>query len=78
MSDTITCVRCHETRGRMPFKPFQNDLGQQLYDTICGVCWGDWLKRQQQLINHYALNLREPNAKEFLVSAMREFLLGSA
>ena len=51
----------------MGFKPFQNELGQQLFDTICAVCWSDWLKTQQQLINHYALNLLDPGAKQFLI-----------
>lgn len=78
MSTDITCTRCGQTRARMAFKPFQNDLGQQLFDSICGVCWGEWLKRQQQLINHYGLNLREPAAKELLMTSLKEFLLQQA
>lgn len=58
----------------MGFKPFQNELGQQLFDTICSVCWTEWIKMQQQLINHYALNLRDPKAKEFLFRNMEQFL----
>ncbi|HEU4569395.1 MAG TPA: oxidative damage protection protein [Gemmatimonadales bacterium] len=73
--NNITCTRCGETRQRMGFKPFQNELGQQLYDTICAVCWGDWTKTQQQLINHYALNLLDPKAKQFLVEQLRAYLL---
>jgi Fe-S cluster biosynthesis and repair protein YggX len=73
MSDTITCARCGQTAARMAFKPFQNELGQQLYDTICGACWAEWTKRQQQLINHYALDPRTPEARQFLVGAVREF-----
>ena len=73
--NTISCARCGQSRQRMGFKPFQNDLGNQLFDTICVVCWSDWLKTQQQLINHYALNLLDPNSKQFLVEQMRGFLL---
>jgi Fe-S cluster biosynthesis and repair protein YggX len=58
----------------MAFQPFQNDLGRRAYAEICGVCWGEWLKTQQQLINHYGLNLREPTAKEFLFNNMEQFL----
>jgi Fe-S cluster biosynthesis and repair protein YggX len=74
---TIHCVRCSQDRDRMAFKPFQNDLGQRAYDQICGVCWADWLKTQQQLINHYGLNLREAQAKEFLFRNMEQFLFQS-
>ena len=72
--NTITCSRCEQVRPRMGFKPFQNELGQQLYDTICAVCWTEWIKMQQQLINHYGLNLRDPKAKEFLFRNMEQFL----
>jgi Fe-S cluster biosynthesis and repair protein YggX len=60
----------------MSFQPFQNDLGRRAYENICGVCWGEWLKTQQQLINHYGLNLREPQAKEFLFRNMEQHLFG--
>jgi Fe-S cluster biosynthesis and repair protein YggX len=70
----ITCVRCGETRDQMPFRPFQNELGLKVYNEICNVCWSDWLKRQQQLINHYGLNLRDPKSKEMLFTQMNEFL----
>lgn len=73
MSD-ITCMRCGETRARMAFRPFNNETGQRLYDEICGVCWGEWLKTQQQLINHYGLNLRDAEAKDFLMKNMEQFL----
>lgn len=60
----------------MPFRPFQNELGLRAFEKICGVCWGEWLKNQQQLINHYALNLRDPQAKDFLFKQMEQFLFG--
>jgi len=72
----ITCVRCGQTRDQMSFQPFQSDLGRRLFNEICAVCWGQWLGQQQALINHYALNLREPKAKEFLLQQMDEFLFG--
>ncbi len=41
------------------------------------MCWGEWLKYQQQLINHYGLNLREPDARRFLLQQMEQFLFTS-
>ena len=58
----------------MAFQPFQNDLGKRLYEEVCGVCWGEWLKFQQQLINHYGLNLRDAQAKEFLLQQLEAFV----
>lgn len=75
---TITCARCGLTRDQQPFPVFQNDLGRRAFETICADCWGEWLKHQQALINHYALNLRDPKAKEFLFQQMEQFLFTSA
>ena len=61
----------------MAFQPFPTDLGRRVYAQICGVCWADWLRTQQQLINHYTLNLRDPQAKEFLFANMDQFLFGA-
>jgi Fe-S cluster biosynthesis and repair protein YggX len=62
----------------MAFQPFANELGRRAFSEICAVCWGEWLQTQQQLINHYALNLRDPQAKEFLFKQMEQVLFGGA
>jgi Fe-S cluster biosynthesis and repair protein YggX len=75
---TVHCVRCGQERDRMAFQPFANELGRRAFAEICGVCWSEWLRTQQQLINHYALNLRDPQAKEFLFKQMEVFLFEPA
>jgi Fe-S cluster biosynthesis and repair protein YggX len=74
----VTCVRCRQTREAQAFAPFPNELGSRLVREICAVCWGEWLKFQQQLINHYALNLREPKSRQYLLDQMDQFLFTSA
>jgi len=70
----ITCTRCSQTRDQMAFQPFQSDLGRRLYQEICAICWAEWLKSQQQLINHYGLDVRDPKAKQMLLKNMAQFL----
>ena len=74
---TVHCVRCGEERERQTFKPFPNELGTRIFDTICKSCWADWLKSQQQLINHYALIPHQPKSREFLIKNMEQFLFGT-
>jgi Fe-S cluster biosynthesis and repair protein YggX len=74
----ITCRRCGETRAAIPYRPFPTELGARLLGEICNVCWGEWLQLQQQLINHYGLNVREPSAKEFLTDQLEQFLFTNA
>lgn len=54
--------------------PFPDELGQRIHDEICQVCWEDWLQRQMQLINHYALDVRTPDARDFLRRNLEAFL----
>ncbi len=61
----------------MAFRPFNNDIGLRAFNEICADCWGAWLKAQQQLINHYNLDLRDPKSKEFLFKNMETFLFAA-
>ena len=73
---TVHCVRCGRDGERQAFKPFSTPLGQRIYDSICKTCWADWLKTQQQLINHYALVPHQPQAREFLMRNLEQFCFG--
>lgn len=71
---TITCTRCGQERDQIAFQPFPNERGRRIYSEICAVCWAEWLNHQKQLINHYALNLLDPKAKQFLLENMQRYL----
>ena len=70
----IKCTRCGEERAQLPFAPLNNDLGRRVHAEICQVCWAEWLKYQTMLINHYGLNVRDAEAKTFLMENMEKFL----
>jgi len=72
----LTCVRCKQTRERMAAPPFRSELGDRIYDTICQMCWQEWLQHQTAIINHYALDLRDPRAREFLIAQTETYLFG--
>lgn len=74
---TIDCTKCGRTGDRVAFRPFQNDLGLRVYQEICATCWAEWLKHQQALINHYALNVQDAQAKEFLYQNLDQYLFGT-
>jgi Fe-S cluster biosynthesis and repair protein YggX len=73
----IQCVRCGQTRGQIAFAPFNNELGKRIHEQICQECWAQWLKQQTMLINHYGLNVREPEARKFLTEQTERFLFGT-
>jgi Fe-S cluster biosynthesis and repair protein YggX len=57
--------------------PFPGALGQRVVAEICRECWGLWLKQQTMLINHYGLNVMDPQARSFLTKNLEAFLFKS-
>ena len=49
-------------------------MGQRIVAEICKECWGQWLKQQTMLINHYGLNVMDPQARQFLTRNLDAFL----
>jgi Fe-S cluster biosynthesis and repair protein YggX len=73
----VTCIRCTQTREALLAPPFPNELGAKILGSICQVCWKDWLRQQTQIINHYALDLRDPKARQMLMQQTETFLFGA-
>ena len=74
MATTIVCTRSGEERAQLGSAPFPDELGERIHGSICQVCWDEWLQRQMQLINHFALDVRTSQAREFLRRNVEAFL----
>ncbi len=73
---TIACVRCGQQRVQLAAPPLPGDLGGRIYDSICQECWQEWLRYQTAIINHYALDLREAEARQLLTAETEKYLFG--
>ena len=73
----IQCSRCGQNRAGLPYAPLNTDLGRRVQAEICQVCWAEWLKYQTMLINHYGLNVRDPDAKKLLTENLEKFLFST-
>lgn len=74
MPATVVCTRCGQTRDGFERPPFPGAIGARAGEEICQHCWGDWLKQQTMLINHYGLNVMDPQARQFITRNMEAFL----
>ncbi|GAC1652885.1 MAG: hypothetical protein NVS4B3_15460 [Gemmatimonadaceae bacterium] len=70
----ITCARCGKVSVGFERAPFPGPLAARIVSQICRSCWGDWLKQQTMLINHYGLNVMDAQARGFLTKNMEAFL----
>ncbi len=74
MPESVTCARCGQARAGFAKPPFPGQIGARVVEEICTQCWADWLKQQTMLINHYGLNVMDPQARSFLTKNMSAFL----
>jgi Fe-S cluster biosynthesis and repair protein YggX len=74
---TIACARCGKSKDGFDRPPFPGVVGTRILAGTCKDCWGDWLKQQTMLINHYGLNVMDPQARQFLTRNMEAFLFKS-
>jgi Fe-S cluster biosynthesis and repair protein YggX len=77
MPATVTCARCGQTREGFEKPPFPGPVGARIVEGICQQCWAEWVRQQMMLINHYGLNLMDPQARGFLTKQMKAFLFGA-
>ena len=76
-AETTAC-RNHpdEPRPQLERPPFRSELGERIRREICADCWREWLQHQALLINHFGLNPRRAEARDFLYGQVRAVLLG--
>lgn len=73
-------VNCKKMKAELPgldFVPFDDELGERIYDTISAEGWRQWIEHSKKLINEYRLDLVTPEAFSFLHKACDEFLFGN-
>ncbi len=70
----VTCRRCGNTRAGFEKAPFPGAIGARILEGTCQECWEEWKKQQTMLINHYGLNVMDPQARKFLTQNMEAFL----
>ncbi|HVZ77022.1 MAG TPA: oxidative damage protection protein [Gemmatimonadaceae bacterium] len=70
----LTCVHCGERKPGFDRAPFPGPIGARIVAEVCQDCWAQWLRQQTMLINHYGLNVMDPQARTFLTKNMQAFL----
>jgi Fe-S cluster biosynthesis and repair protein YggX len=78
---TITLVNCAKIGQELPAleqRPFPGELGERIYEHISKMAWETWQQQATLIINHYGLNMADPQSHEFLMEQMDEFFFGGA
>ena len=57
MSRMVKCVKLGKELPGIAYKPFDNELGQRIYDNVSQEAWKMWLEHSKMIVNEYRLDL---------------------
>ncbi|MBI4770324.1 MAG: oxidative damage protection protein [Chloroflexi bacterium] len=73
---TVHCAKLGRELPGLARPPFPGKLGRRIYENVSQQGWEMWQAQSTILINHYGLNMADPNAQDFLMQQMEEFFFG--
>jgi Fe-S cluster biosynthesis and repair protein YggX len=72
----VMCVKLQKELPGLSEPPFENPLGQRIYESVSQEAWKMWVERMKMIMNEYRLNLANKEAQEFLMQQMEEYFFG--
>jgi Fe-S cluster biosynthesis and repair protein YggX len=72
----VNCAKFGKELPGLTWKPWNNALGQRVYDTISDKAWKMWTEQAKMILNEYRLNLASPEAQKFLFEQAEAFFFG--
>ncbi len=74
MARMVKCAKLGVELPGLERMPVPGELGKRIYESISQQAWEMWKQQATLLINHYGLNLLDPEAQKFLRQQMEKFL----
>ena len=72
----VFCVKFQRDMPGLDEVPFDNPLGQKVYENVSLAAWKLWMEQMKMIMNEYRLNLGTPEAQEFILKQMEEYFFG--
>lgn len=76
MSRIVKCVKLGKEAEGMKWKPYQDELGQKLFDNVSAEAWTMWLEHSKMVINEYRLDLMSPRGKALMREQVEAYFFG--
>ena len=76
MPRMVHCVKLGRELPGLEKPPFPGPLGQRIYENISQQAYDMWPAQSTLIINHYGLNMADPEARKILREQMEEFFFG--
>lgn len=76
MARMVLCKKLGRELPALNFQPFDDELGERIYNEISAEGWTMWLEHSKMLINEYRLDLVTPEAFQLLHDRCEAFFFG--
>ncbi len=76
MSRMVQCAKLGKEAPGIVYKPFDNELGQRIYDNISQEAWMMWLEHSKMIVNEYRLDLTAPRGRQILLEEAEKYFFG--
>ena len=76
MARMVHCVKFGRELPGLAAPPFPGPLGERIFREVSQQAWNLWPAQATLIINHYGLNLADPQAQQMLMQAMEDFFFG--
>ena len=76
MSRMVTCVKLGKELPGIVYKPFDNELGQKIYDSVSQDAWKLWLEHSKMIVNEYRLDLVSPQGQKVWMDQLEKYFFG--
>ena len=77
MPRTVYCVKLKRELPGLEKPPFPGELGKRIYEHVSKQAYDMWPAQSTLIINHYGLNMADPEARKILREQMEEFFFGA-
>jgi Fe-S cluster biosynthesis and repair protein YggX len=72
----VKCAKLGQELPGMLYKPFKNELGQRIFDSVSQEAWKQWIEFSKMIVNEYRLDLTSPQGQQLLMEQAEKFFFG--
>ena len=76
MPRLVKCAKLGQELPGMSYKPFNNELGQRIYNQISQQAWMMWIEFSKRIVNEFRLDLSSPEGQKLLLEQAEQFFFG--
>jgi Fe-S cluster biosynthesis and repair protein YggX len=70
----VQCSKLQQSLPGLAYKPFNDALGQRVYDNISAQAWSEWIEYSKKIVNENRLDLTLKTTHEELKKQCEAFL----